>query len=377
MNLQNLEIMKLIKKIIIALLVLACWSQLAEAYNYFTINFNYGTSSDPFYTIEVDSIRYSKFDINNVEQSNWAVQEIWTANNVFRYPISDIEGISFAQGEKHNLPSGHLKVLAIGNSFVDGPMAYFDAIVRASGIDRDQLCVYSAVKSSASLEYWATTCENGDSVSISRRSGAITMPTTRAPLKELLEQDWDVVTVQQVSTLSQKPNSLSPYLSYLVNQIRKHCPNKDVVIAWQQVWSKWYEDTGMEKSLQDWENINSVVRITPGYGVDMIIPTGTAIQNARATELNTPHGLTRDGGHLAYGVGRYVAACTWFEALLAPVFGVSVVGNTAVHAITEAEQENSVYEAVSVTDENRTLCQQCAAAAVNSPFEVTEIVNNE
>lgn len=371
--------MRIIKKVILFFLVFICWSQFADAYNFFTINFSDGTSTDPFYTIEVDSIRYSKFDINNVEQSVWKVQEICTANEVFRYQLSDIESINFAQGEKHNLPTGtgHLKVLAIGNSFVDGPMAYFDAIVRASGIDRDNLCVYSAVKSSASLEYWATTCKNGDNVTITRRSGAITMPTTQAPLKELLEQDWDVVTVQQVSTLSQNPNTLATNLSYLVNQIRKHCPNKDVVIAWQQVWSKWNGEDGMEQSLQDWEKLNSVVKVTPNYGIDVIIPTGTAIQNARATDLNTSlsHGLTRDGSHLGYGVGRYVAACTWFEALLAPVFGVSVVGNTAVHAITETEQSNTTYEAVPVTDENRTLCQQCAAAAVNAPFEVSLIEN--
>ncbi len=367
--------MKIVSKILVFFLVVICWSQFAEAYNFFTINFKDGTSSDPFYTIEVNSVRCSKVDMNNVEQSDWCVQEICTAKNVFRYPLSDIQSISFAQGEKRNLPTGHLKVLAIGNSFVDGPLEYFDDIVRASGIDRSNLCVYVASKSSATLEYWATTCDNGDTVTITRRSGEITMPKTQAPLKELLEQDWDVVTVQQVSTLSQYPSFLSPHLSYLVNEIRKNCPNKDVVIAWQQVWSRWDDGDDLEKSLQGWGAITSVVKRTPNFGIDMIIPTGTAIQNARATDLNTPHGITRDGGHLAYGVGRYVAACTWFEALVAPVFGVSVVGNTAVHAITATEQSNTTYEAVPVTDENRTLCQQCAAAAVNSPFEVSQIEN--
>ena len=102
----------------------------------------------------------------------------------------------------------------------------------------------------------------------------------------------------------------------------------------------------------------------------MIIPTGTAIQNARTTNLNTPHGLTRDGKHLAYGVGRYVAACTWFEALIAPVYGVSVVGNSTIHDIDENEQNNSTYETAPVTNENRILCQQCAAAAVANPNQL-------
>jgi hypothetical protein len=272
---------------------------------------------------------------------------------------------------KHELPTGKkaLKVLAIGNSFVDDPMAYFNDIVKASGIDASNLCVYSAVKGGASLEYWAVTCQYGDKVTINRCSGAMSVPITQAPLNELLAQDWDVVTVQQLSDLSQKPESLDPSLSYLIGQIRKLCPNKNVVIAWQQVWSYW--DGDLDKSIGNWQNISEVAKLTFNYGIDMIIPTGTAIQNARGSSLNTPYGLLRDSKHLAYGVGRYVAACTWFEALIAPVYDVSVVGNTAVHAITETEQANSTYETAPVTDLNRTLCQQCAAFAVANPFEIS------
>ena len=274
-------------------------------------------------------------------------------------------------GVKHELPVGKnsLKVLAIGNSFVDDPMAYFDAIVKGSSINRASLCVYSAVIGGASLEYWANTCKKGNEVTITRRSGQMEMTVTQAPLEKILAQDWDVVTVQQVSTQAQNPSKLSPHLSYLVNTIRTQCPNKDVVIAWQQVWSYW--ESNLEKSITNWQNINEVVKLTPNYGIDMVIPTGTAIQNARATELNTIHGLTRDGKHLGYGVGRYVAACTWFEALIAPVYGVSVLGSTAVHPITDYEQNHSSYETVPVTDDNRTLCQQCAVAAVNNPFQLT------
>ncbi len=272
---------------------------------------------------------------------------------------------------KHELPTGKkaLKVLAIGNSFVDDPMAYFNDIVKASGIDASNLCVYSAVKGGASLEYWAIICQTGDKVTINRCSGAMSVPITQAPLNELLAQDWDVVTVQQLSDLSQKPESLNPSLSYLIGQIRKLCPNKNVVIAWQQVWSYW--DGDLNKSIGNWQNISEVAKLTFNYGIDMIIPTGTAIQNARGSSLNTPHGLLRDSKHLAYGVGRYVAACTWFEALIVPVYDVSVVDNTAVHAITETEQANSTYETAPVTDLNRTLCQQCAAFAVANPFEIS------
>lgn len=285
----------------------------------------------------------------------------------------EIETPAAVGDTRHELPvgKGSLKVLAIGNSFLDDPMAYLESLVQASGIDRSTLCVYSAVRSGVPLEFWANTCKNGDEVTINLRAGNFTMTTTQAPLKELLAQDWDVVTVQQLSILAQDPEKLSPYLPYLVNQIRELCPNKDVVIAFQQVWSYWRENDNLQTSLENWQRINEVAKLSYKYGIDMIIPTGTAIQNARATDRNVHHGFTRDGQHLGYGVGRYVAACTWFEALIAPVYGVSVVGNAANHEITDKEKADSKNETTAVTDINRLLCQQCAALAVTNPFEIS------
>ena len=273
----------------------------------------------------------------------------------------------------NKLPAGKgaLKVLAIGNSFLEDPLEYLGTIVSRSGINRGDICIYAAIENSTSLEYWAMTCKNQSEVTIVRYAGTMAMPTTKAPLIELLNQDWDVVTVQQLSNFAQDANKLQPDLSYLVSQIREHCPNKDVVIAWQQVWSYW--GGSLQQSIDSWQNISDVAKLTLDYDVDMIIPTGTAIQNARETTLNTPHGLLRDEKHLAFGVGRYVAACTWFEAIISPVFGVSVVGNPAIHAITESEQSRSIYETAPVTLENRILCQQCAAAAVANPSQITII----
>ena len=52
----------------------------------------------------------------------------------------------------------------------------------------------------------------------------------------------------------------------------------------------------------------------------MIIPSGTAIQNARTSVLGDT--FNRDGSHLNK-IGKYTAACTWYEALT----GASPVGN--------------------------------------------------
>ena len=66
-----------------------------------------------------------------------------------------------------------------------------------------------------------------------------------------------------------------------------------------------------------------LVESTP---IEIVIPTGTAIQNLRAMAHDAKE-FTRDGYHLNYKMGRFTAACTWFQALIAPVFRTTVEGN--------------------------------------------------
>ena len=94
----------------------------------------------------------------------------------------------------------------------------------------------------------------------------------------------------------------------------------------------------------------------------MVIPSGIAIHKARATRLNNQdrvpatskvYQLTRDGFHLSRQHGRYIAACTWFEALIRPVLGISVKGNR--YRMEETE--------FSISESDARLCQQCAIQA--------------
>ena len=79
--------------------------------------------------------------------------------------------------------------------------------------------------------------------------------------------------------------------------------------------------------------------MTDNGSLSIIIPSGTAIQYARDMSGNPD--LTRDGYHLDYIIGRYIASCTWFEA----VFGESVVGNSYVPAGLTAVQARMAQEA--------------------------------
>ena len=86
------------------------------------------------------------------------------------------------------------------------------------------------------------------------------------------------------------------------------------------------------------------------YGLNFI-PSGTAVQNARATVFKDK--MTRDGYHLHMPYGRYTVACTWYEKILRR----SVVGNTYIPDGMTAEQVLAA--------------QKAAHAAVRRPDSVT------
>lgn len=52
-----------------------------------------------FYLSEVDSITYSSFNTENIESTDAIVQEIWTADSIYRIPINVIDSISFVKPE--------------------------------------------------------------------------------------------------------------------------------------------------------------------------------------------------------------------------------------------------------------------------------------
>ena len=86
-----------------------------------------------------------------------------------------------------------------------------------------------------------------------------------------------------------------------------------------------------------------------------IIPSGTAIQNARTSYLGDS--FNRDGYHLEVNYGRFTAACTWIEALT----GKDVTTNT--------------YKPSTVSDSQANVAKAAAHAACQKVIEVTDLVD--
>lgn len=277
-----------------------------------------------------------------------------------------------------------LRMLCIGNSFSLDGTAYLGEMMVDAGIPTDSFGIYCAVKAGASLEYWWQQYKRdapieeflymGGRLHTSIDATGSSHPG-KVTLREVLREPWDVIVVQQCVALSDQPDTFEPYLTSLIQAIRQECPRgKEVTIAWQMVWSKGEASAGGPHGEAGWKRIVETARSACDQaGITTIIPTGTAIQNARLRQAFAhTDALTRDGLHLLYGVGRYLAALTWYETICRPIFALPAPLPSG--KIQEMDAAKSPAEPV--TGENYALCHRCALDAVSHPFDLTDEEGN-
>ncbi len=267
-----------------------------------------------------------------------------------------------------------LRVLLIGNSFTYDLTTYIGDILRKSGINNNTCCVYILYSGGYSILHWLNRYNEKEVFRLIKRGGEYEMDSIGS-LQELLHQHWDVVGLQQTSDYSDKIESLSPYLYDMITHIKQDCLNEKVSICWNLSWSYWDGmDRDVPKEKQGWKDIVATTdEMISLYGIDIIIPSGTTIENARSSSLNTAHSLTRDGHHIAYGAGQYLLACTLFETLFKPVYNVSVLNNTFVPLVPKPFMQDSKYEIVSVTEKVAFLCKLCAITAIDDWHVISNV----
>ncbi len=152
----------------------------------------------------------------------------------------------------------------------------------------------------------------------------------RANIPEMLAADkWDVVTIQQASHASWKPETYHPFGDKLVATIRKLAPQAKIMV--QQTWAYTPYDGRLKKWGIDQQTMYSSLKaayadFAKPYGFK-VIHTGDAVQAFRKA-MPSPDGITgdpcgsptgKDKFHLNRE-GEYLQACVW----LAELFGFDV-----------------------------------------------------
>lgn len=251
-----------------------------------------------------------------------------------------------------------LRILAIGNSFSqDAVEQNLHEIAKADG---QELIIGNMYIGGCSLErhYGNALADTPDYDYRKVGTDGVRVNQKKFPLsKALADEKWDIVTLQQVSGLSGEKMTYEPYLNEMVNYVRKRAPQAE--IWWHQTWAYAKGATHGDFPRYDCDQMKMYraimecsSRVCDIYGFG-VIPSGTAVQNLRATRDR--ENCTRDGFHLNHTIGRYLAALTWYEALT----GRSVLGNP--------------YKPEALSEERAEMARAAAHAAVKNPYAVTDI----
>ncbi len=243
-----------------------------------------------------------------------------------------------------------VRILAVGNSFSEDAIdQYFHELCEAAG---KRVIIGNLYIGGCSLERHLLNARTDSAAYRFRRIGhdGVTITANPVTLSSALQSDdWNYVSFQQASPLSGKYGSyadLKPLIAYADN-VTQGRPT----YMWQQTWA--YSPTSTHGAFPTYNSGQKVMydsimsatrRVMTDYpSLKVLIPTGTAVQTARIASGN--YDLTRDGYHLDRLTGRYIAACTWFEA----IFGESVIGNP--------------YHPAGMTDEQARMAQEAAHSA--------------
>ena len=299
---------------------------------------------------------------------------------------TDPEYIETEHLPKINLTKDSLKILHIGNSFTNNSTSYLSSMVKAAGIDTNDMCLYKCIRGSGTFQLFLKCWNDKDTrgYSISKVVGGITLPVASSAIpydgsnirKAFTDCKWDIIIIQQVSSYSHKysvwnKEHVGGHLQEFINLIRTYQPQAAIGVNLVHASYKLGNNTDSLFHLI----ADSYHQFCIDYGVDFVIPYGTAVQNIRQSSVNnTQYGFSNpdDQHHLANGVGQYVANATYFETLIAPRYGVSILGNQFRVGIgnTLKARYNDSAELVPVTDKNVYLCQKAAILAVRDKFNI-------
>lgn len=253
-----------------------------------------------------------------------------------------------------------VRILAIGNSFSqDAVEQYLHELAEAEGIST---IIGNMFIGGCSLERHVKNARDNALAYAYRKIGTDGKKREKGKMSleaVLVDEDWDYVSLQQASPFSGMYETYEASLPELIEYVKARLPKKTKLML-HQTWA--YASTSKHSGFKNY-NCNqltmyqaitdAVKKAAKVNRIKIVIPSGTAIQNARTSFIGDH--LNRDGYHLDVKVGRYTAACTWFER----IFKHNVVGNP--------------YAPEGLDEARKTVAQQAAHAAVKHPYKVTDL----
>ena len=221
-----------------------------------------------------------------------------------------------------------IKILAIGNSFSDNALKYLPILAKELGIE--EIVVGKLYRGSCSIDRHWTDAQAGNSYErfdLNLGDGWVRYTGSQATLNYALTlYDWDIITMQQVSSTSGVPSSLGN-LQNLIDYVNARKTNPNAKLYWHMTWA--YSQFTAHSGFANYNNdqltmYNAIVNTTKDCILTNgsfagVIPAGTAVQNYRGNDTNNKviengYITVSDGYHLK-NYSEVLVAMTWLRTL--------------------------------------------------------------
>ena len=253
-----------------------------------------------------------------------------------------------------------LKILAIGNSFSEDAVENnLWELLDAAGIPA---IIGNLYIGGCSLErHYNNSLSDAQAYRYREITGGKTVQQRNVSLSDALKKEsWTHVSFQQASGFSGQYISYNPYLKELISYVKGRTSTETKLI-FHQTWaySKDSSHPQFPSYGRDQKNMYRLIAdavasaLAEHPEITLLVPSGTAIQNARTSSLGDT--FTKDGYHLELTYGRYTAACTWFAA------------------ITGKRASDNTWKPQSIDEETAAICRKAADLAIDEPLKVSDI----
>ena len=206
-----------------------------------------------------------------------------------------------------------MNILSIGNSFSQDAQRYLHQIAKADG---KVLKCYNLFIGGCPLSRHYRNMLSEQREYVLEMNGVST--DFFVSLKEaLLNRNWDIITVQQVSSQAPNYDTYQPYLDGLVEYIRRLVPQAKIAIHQTWAYEQGSKRLTEELKYSDYKEmlcdiVNAYQKAVEYIRSDYLIPSGEVFGAMLESGIEKIH---RDTFHASLGLGRYALGLAWYRFL--------------------------------------------------------------
>ena len=261
-----------------------------------------------------------------------------------------------------------LKMLCITSSFGLNTTQFLYEIAKDQGAENVVIgrLYYSGCKLSQHVEFAKTNATNYEYTK--NTSGQWVKKTDIPLIYGLQDEDWDIIFMQQGAHHAGMVQTYKDYIDQLMEYVQANKTNPNARFIWNMTWA-FQQDadntTFMESYKGDQMTMYNMIlettkeKVVPRTDFAAIIPSGTAVQNARTSYFGDT--LTKDTLHLN-NLGRVIAGyTTWCTLTGLPLTEINLPPMSSY----------DLKEPVVLSDADKAVIIEAVNNAIANPWEVT------